>query len=158
MGRRHVLGPSGNPKPVVLLLGCNTDNTGLPFESFVPAFADQQAAVIGSCVTAIALKVERYDPARGGRFDSWVFTLAYHALADWWRTNPPEISLPDDLAASLVFDEVDEADPRALPEVVDAVRDAVARLPERDQALLHHRDLGDMQPMARLPVSWACGR
>lgn len=99
-----------------------------------------------SCVTDIALKVERYNPARGGRFDSWVFTLAYHALVDWWRANPREISLPDDLAESLVFHEGEEPDPQALPDVVDAVRDAVARLPERDQALLRHRDLGDMTP------------
>lgn len=51
--REHVLGPAGDPKPVVLLLGCNTDNAGLPFESFVPAFADQQAAVVVTSLSKV---------------------------------------------------------------------------------------------------------
>ncbi len=51
--REHVLGPAGEPHPIVLLLGCNTDNAGLPFESFVPAFADQQAAVVVTSLSKI---------------------------------------------------------------------------------------------------------
>lgn len=53
LGRQHVIGPKGEPKPVVLLLGCNTDNAGLPFESFVPAFADRQAAVVVTSISRV---------------------------------------------------------------------------------------------------------
>jgi hypothetical protein len=53
ISRGHVLGPAGNPKPIVLLLGCNTDNAALPFESFVPMFADQEAAVVVTSVSRL---------------------------------------------------------------------------------------------------------
>jgi hypothetical protein len=57
IGPRHVRGPSGRPNPIVLLLGCNTDNGALPFESFVPSFESQQAAVI---VTSLAKILGRH--------------------------------------------------------------------------------------------------
>ncbi len=51
--REHVLGPKGDPQPIVLLLGCNTDNKGLPHETFVPYFADWQAAIIVSSISKV---------------------------------------------------------------------------------------------------------
>jgi hypothetical protein len=50
--RSHVLGPKSLP-PVVLLLGCNTDNAGLPHESFVAYFADYQAAIVISSISKV---------------------------------------------------------------------------------------------------------
>lgn len=50
---KHVLGPNGLPQPIVLLLGCNTDNGGLPHESFVAAFADLEAAIIVSSISKV---------------------------------------------------------------------------------------------------------
>jgi len=38
-----------------------------------------------TCITDIALKVPRYRPTHGANFEKWVFTLARHSLADWWR-------------------------------------------------------------------------
>ena len=52
ISRDHVLGPKGVP-PVVLLFGCNTDNKGLPHESFVPYFADYQAAIVISSISKV---------------------------------------------------------------------------------------------------------
>jgi hypothetical protein len=49
----HVVGRAGRPHPVVLLLGCNTDNAGLPFETFVPYFQDKQAAIVVSSVSKV---------------------------------------------------------------------------------------------------------
>ena len=50
--RDHVLGRTGVP-PVVLLFGCNTDNAGLPHESFVAYFADYQAAIVISSISKV---------------------------------------------------------------------------------------------------------
>ena len=50
--RDHVLGPTGLP-PVVLLFGCNTDNAGLPHESFIAYFADYQAAIVISSISKV---------------------------------------------------------------------------------------------------------
>lgn len=51
--QKYVLGPDGKPHPVVLLLGCNTDNSGLPFESFVPFFEDNQAAIVVTSISKV---------------------------------------------------------------------------------------------------------
>ena len=48
-----VVGPAGAPHPVVVLLGCNTDNSGLPFESFVSGFEDNQAAIIVTSLSKV---------------------------------------------------------------------------------------------------------
>jgi RNA polymerase sigma factor (sigma-70 family) len=93
-----------------------------------------------SCVTDIALKVERYDPDRGGRFVAWVYTLASRSLIDWWRRKPPTEPLP----AQLPLLEVLNQNSSRLDEVVAAVREAMAKLSERDQDLLRLRELGGM--------------
>lgn len=90
-----------------------------------------------SCVTDIALKIEKYKPVAGGGFEAWVFTLARRALFDWWRERRATEPLPDDLPAPLPG-EPEEGELA----VVEAVRDAVAQLPEADQALIELRDLG----------------
>lgn len=49
----HVLGPAGKPHPVVLLLGCNTDNAGVPFEDYVAYLEDSEAAVVVSSISKV---------------------------------------------------------------------------------------------------------
>jgi len=93
-----------------------------------------------TCVTDIALKVNRYDPGRGGRFAAWVFTLAHNALIDWWRRQRVSEPLPDELAVAETRD-----DPASLVEVTYAVREAIAKLPASEQALVRFRDLGGME-------------
>jgi hypothetical protein len=61
----HVIGPRGKPNPIVLLLGCNTDNAGLAFERFVPFFTDKQAAVV---VTSISKVLGRHAAPLAQRF------------------------------------------------------------------------------------------
>ena len=94
-----------------------------------------------NCVTDIALKVNRYKYVQGGSFKAWVFTLARHALADWWRKHIPTVQLLDDVAA-------DETDPNM--EVVVAVREAVAQLPETDQSIVMLRDLAEEHTYAEI--------
>jgi len=92
-----------------------------------------------TCITDIALKANRYDPSRGGRFAAWVFTLAYRALIDLWRRQPMSEPLPPELALAESLD-----DPAELVELTDAVREAVAKLPASEQILVRLRDLGGM--------------
>jgi RNA polymerase sigma-70 factor (ECF subfamily) len=100
-----------------------------------------------SCVTDISLKIDRYDPERGGHFAAWVFTLARHALADWWRKHRAIDMLPESLAApegELLMDSA------TVSGVVDAVREAVAQLPEPDRHLLRLRDLERNEPYSEI--------
>jgi RNA polymerase sigma factor (sigma-70 family) len=99
-----------------------------------------------SCVTDIALKIDKYDASRGGHFEAWVFTLARRNLIDWWRRHQDAEPLPDDLTFSGTIQDESES----LTEVVDAVREAVAKLPVNDQALVRFRDLGGMEPYSHI--------
>src|SRR5436309_5189539 len=107
------------------------DRFGPRFRSFflshgLPVADAEDLAV--SCVTDIALKIGRYDPERGGRFEAWVFTLARRGLVDWWRRYRPAETLPEHLTAP--GPEAAESD--NLPAVVGAVREAVVRLSQDD--------------------------
>jgi len=92
-----------------------------------------------SCVTDIALKVEKYSRDRGGRFEAWVFTLARHALMDWYRRRRVMSSIPEYLTVPEAQGE--EAEPST--DLIDAVREAVSKLSEGDQVLVQFRHLGE---------------
>jgi len=102
----------------------------------LPAMEAEDLAV--SCVSDIALKVDRYHRTQGGGFEAWVFTLVRHIWADWWRAYKETVPLPQQLVG---------ADPRAIetgpnPEVVSAVRDALQCLTPKDREIIEFRDLG----------------
>jgi len=99
------------------------------------------------CVTDIALKVERYDMARGGRFAAWVFTLANRALTDWWRHHHAFEPLPAEVAFVGSTGEESGGD---LAGAVEALREAVAKLPPGEQALVRARDFGGGDSYARI--------
>lgn len=90
-----------------------------------------------SCITDIALKIDKYQAVEHASFKAWVYTLAYHYLVDWWRHRRATIPLSDELQISLPSDE--EIEPNL--EIVLAVRDAMARLSEIDQTLVKLRNL-----------------
>jgi RNA polymerase sigma factor (sigma-70 family) len=91
-----------------------------------------------SCVTDIALKINKYKPFRPGGFEAWVFTLARHALTDWWRSRLDAVPLSDDLAAP-TFDDDEDIETNFV--IAIAVRDAIAQLPAPDQLLIKLRHL-----------------
>jgi RNA polymerase sigma factor (sigma-70 family) len=106
-------------------------------------FSDAQD-LAASCVTDIALKVEQYHPVAGGSFEAWVFTLARRALTDWWRARRVTESLSEDFPSDLPFD--DEPDQES--ELTSAVRDALARLPEADRAVIETKNFMGEQTFA----------
>jgi len=91
-----------------------------------------------SCVTDIALKVNKYKPVRAGGFEAWVFTVARHFLIDWLRSRRDSEPLTDDLA-SLPFDEGEEVAPDLI--ITIAVREAISQLPATDQTIIRLRHL-----------------
>jgi RNA polymerase sigma-70 factor, ECF subfamily len=90
-----------------------------------------------SCITDIALKVERYKSIREGGFEAWVFTLARNYLIDWLRAQRNSEPLSDDLAAPTFSD--DEIEPEL--DIILAVGDALAQLSETDRTLIRLRHL-----------------
>jgi RNA polymerase sigma factor (sigma-70 family) len=89
-----------------------------------------------SCVTDIALKVDRYRQSVGGGFEAWVFTLARHALSDWRRTQLPTEPLDESLLVGGAGEDKEEKS-----DIVFAVREALERLPDADRMLILLRDL-----------------
>jgi RNA polymerase sigma factor (sigma-70 family) len=105
-----------------------------------PTEADDLAA---SCVTDIALKVDRYRSTADSCFRAWVLTLARNAFADWCRRHRRELSLDSYFpsgrqggapAAAPAGEEVAEKTSAA-----QAVEDALRALPEVDRAILEMR-------------------
>ncbi len=91
-----------------------------------------------SLVTDIALKAAHFEVERGSPFDAWVFTLARHGLADWYRRQARSV-ITDELR-----DEVFQDVPTAR-DLIDAVREAMSRLSSTDQEILRRRDMGYRQ-------------
>jgi RNA polymerase sigma-70 factor (ECF subfamily) len=92
-----------------------------------------------SCVTDIALKIDKYQPLRVGGFEAWVFTLARRTLSDWRRARWPAEPLPDDMVAPAPqIAEDDEVN----VDVITAVDDAFAQMPQADQVLITLRHFG----------------
>lgn len=100
-----------------------------------PADAEDLAV---SCVTDIALKVDKYKLIEGAGFAAWVFTLARHALLDWLRSRQQTSPYIDDMEIEQPI--ADE--PEANLEVTSAVREALATLSESEQAILRLRYFG----------------
>lgn len=91
-----------------------------------------------SLVTDIALKASRFDVQRGSPFDAWVFTLARHGLADWYRRQTRTVTTTE------IQEEVFQDVPTAT-DLIDAVREAMSRLSSTDQEILRRRDMGYTQ-------------
>jgi RNA polymerase sigma factor (sigma-70 family) len=88
-----------------------------------------------SCITDIALKVDRYRSGACARgFEGWVLALARNALIDWFRRRRPAQPLLEDPQA--------RAGPRHDPELFEVVWEAVTQLSPDDQDIIHLRDLG----------------
>lgn len=130
-----------------------SDLFGWRFRSFfmsrgVPMAEAEDLAV--DCVTDVALKVNRYDPEKG-RFGAWVYTLARHALADWWRRHRTSLPLSDETAAAeYQRDSIAEEPTERQTDIVDAVREAMAQIPEHDQILVRMRELESDQPYSAI--------
>ena len=91
-----------------------------------------------SCITDIALKVDKYSPRPESGFAAWVFTLARRRLVDWWREQKPALRYEEDLLP----DNSTHLDSEPDMEVVQAVREAIIRFPETEQAIIRLRDMG----------------
>ena len=91
-----------------------------------------------SCITDVALKVDKYRQLEGAGFAAWVFTLARHVLVDWWRSRQETVPYIDDLEIADLID--DEPEPNL--QVIVSVQEALARLSETDQAIVRLRYFG----------------
>jgi|SRR2546423_11397689 len=101
--------------------------------------ADAEAEELSvSCITDIALKINKYKPFRTGGFEAWVFTLARHALTDWWRSHRDTVPLSDDLTAPAFNDDQDVESNFV---IAISVREAIAQLSAPDQLLIRLRHL-----------------
>jgi len=121
-----------------------------------PADAEDVAV---SCITDIALKVDRYRPKEGGSFTGWVFALARHALADWGRKRAVTVQFAE--GSQQVMPEPSEPDDR-WSEPAEAVRAALERLSDRDRSLIHlrylHETLGYEEIGERLGIKAGTAR
>jgi RNA polymerase sigma-70 factor (ECF subfamily) len=88
-----------------------------------------------SCVTDIALKIDKYRSTRPGGFDAWVFTISRNHLIDWIRSRKISESLPDNLPSPA------PPDLDVVPDVETsvAVNEAIAQLSESDQLVVRLR-------------------
>lgn len=101
-----------------------------------PADAEELA---GSCITDIALKVDRYREVEGAGFTAWVYTLVRHALVDWWRSRKTALPYIDDIETESL---IDAADTEPNVELIASVREALADLTDVDRAILEMRYFG----------------
>jgi RNA polymerase sigma-70 factor (ECF subfamily) len=102
-----------------------------------------------SCVTDTALKVDKYRAEENGNFEGWVFTVARHYAADWWRRRKfGTVAIEESVTAMAPLVDPEETKPNE--NVVDAVRDALRQLPEADVILIKFRNLGPEHTFAEL--------
>jgi RNA polymerase sigma factor (sigma-70 family) len=90
-----------------------------------------------TCVTDIAMAIEKYRPIEGAGFSAWVFKIARTRLADWWRRRHPTVPIPYDLPSNTHSGEIG-----CDPEVAEAVYEGLSCFTERDQIIISMRHLG----------------
>ncbi|NOT59352.1 MAG: sigma-70 family RNA polymerase sigma factor [Acidobacteria bacterium] len=91
-------------------------------------YADDLAV---SCVTDIALKVDKYESKEKSTFEAWVFTLVWNALADWFRREKGS----DPLSETLAIEEREEGSPPD-PQMILVIRAAIQELSAIDQQII----------------------
>jgi RNA polymerase sigma factor (sigma-70 family) len=92
------------------------------------------------CVEDIALKIHMYEPREGKTFESWVYAIARRKLATRLAKTAADENLIENLRHTL--EQRDGSDPR--PGLVEAVREAVAKLPDLSRQIVQLRDLEKM--------------
>ncbi len=93
-----------------------------------------------SCITDIALKIEKYRPQAGGGFESWVFKLAQHAVADWWRQYPIRPLAYEEAATP----ELDLARGEEAASIREAVQQSLKELSAADREVIQLREFGGL--------------
>ena len=99
-----------------------------------------------SCITDIALKIEKYKSEKKGSFVAWIYTIIRHELVNWWRKKPDEVPLTNDGLLNIA----QEDDPRQNIDIICAVENAVAKLSDTDQTIIQLRDLGAQHSYAEI--------
>jgi len=91
-----------------------------------------------SCITDIALKIDKYKAIEGAGFAAWVFTLARHAMVDWLRKRQESLPYIDNYEIAIPVDDNPETDVK----IIMAVREALVTLSEKQQEVLQMRYFG----------------
>lgn len=91
-----------------------------------------------SCITDMALKIDKYHSQARGTFEGWVFTVARNYMIDWLRTRNVSEPLPETVAVAPAFDSEEEVD----LDVAEAVTEALASLSADDQSIIKLRYFG----------------
>src|ERR1051326_5065991 len=66
-------------------------------------FSDAEDLTV-SCITDIALQMDRYRQIEGVGFAAWVLTLVRYALVDWLRSRKESLSYVEDIARGNLID------------------------------------------------------
>jgi RNA polymerase sigma factor (sigma-70 family) len=100
-----------------------------------------------TCVTDIALKVEKFNSRGPGSFRGWVLRLATNLLVDYYRRTRRGIP-----ASPIPLDVVDETDQALAPRaaLVLAVRRAIEHLDATDREIVLRHELGDGTTLAEI--------
>jgi DNA-directed RNA polymerase specialized sigma24 family protein len=104
--------------------------------------ADAEALAV-SCLTDIALKIDRFTPQGPGSFEAWALRLTERVHNKAWQANRPDRTVPLTGAEANL-----EADPE--PEVIAAVVAAVERLETTDREIVRLRLFGPGEPFTAI--------
>lgn len=113
-----------------------------------------------SSITDIALKIDKCRYGEKEEFDQWVFTLARHALWDWYGDHRIQFVSIDELTLDISDERLRWSQPE--PNTVEVVSDALAQLSPEDQVLIKLRYFEQQETFQeiswRLGITAACAR
>jgi RNA polymerase sigma-70 factor (ECF subfamily) len=87
------------------------------------------------CVMRVIEKIDLYHPIEQISFAAWIYRIAHNAMVDWFRRNPPTLSLDEisDPAQEPMIDDPTEAFP---PEAGRRALEALEQLDEIDRQII----------------------
>jgi len=103
-----------------------------------------------SCVTSVALAVDKFADEGPGSFSRWAFRIAHNMLVDWLEGRGDTVSVGEIVEGQGASEEKEVSEEEEAGAICDAIREAITELGEPDATIVFMRLLEEPYTFAEI--------